>query len=588
VSYKSDSIATILNQLNVKYFLPAIQREYVWQPDQVIKLFDSIMRGYPISSFLFWELQNGNYDKWEIYKFIDSFKPGDHNQPANTSGVQQLTLVLDGQQRLTSLLIGLKGFYTIKIPKKFWNNPNAWKKQQLFLNLLKDPGKEDDFEDNGIRYGFSFFEAPPANDSTQHWIQVGQIMKYNSTDAFDKFKDDEEEKLPEAVTKKEIKLFQHNLDRLYKAIWNEDFISYYVEHDQSYDRVLDIFVRANEGGTKLGKSDLLLSMVTSKWGGVNAREEIFNFVDLINEDLTRKNNFDKDFVMKACLVLTDLPVAYRVENFNNKNLELIRSKWESIKKAIQSTVEFINFFGIDENSLTSANALIPIAYYLYRYNIKTLVGSGSFESVNAAIIRRWLTLALLNKVFSGQSDNVLRQVRAAIQEQELSNRNFPLEPVEAALSRAGRATRFTSANFDEILQTGYGQRETFLTLTLLYDEFAWGAASFHQDHIFPRALFTPNNLKKAGIPESNHQSFMSQVNRIGNLQLILASENLEKSDNDFETWLAKQGDKFRQKHLIPEDNNLLKLQNFERFVEARENLIRERLSSLFEPAPVTI
>jgi uncharacterized protein with ParB-like and HNH nuclease domain len=54
---------------------------------------------------------------------------------------------------------------------------------------------------------------------------------------------------------------------------------YYTETDQDYDRVLDIFVRANEGGTKLSKSDLLLSMVTSSWDGVNAREEIFNFVD---------------------------------------------------------------------------------------------------------------------------------------------------------------------------------------------------------------------------------------------------------------------------------------------------------------------
>ena len=75
--------------------------------------------------------------------------------------------------------------------------------------------------------------------------------------------------------------------------------------------MLDIFVRANEGGTKLSKSDLLLSMVTSSWDGVNAREEMFNFVDRVNTQLTRRNDFDKDFIMKSCLVLTDLPVATR-------------------------------------------------------------------------------------------------------------------------------------------------------------------------------------------------------------------------------------------------------------------------------------
>ncbi len=52
MGYQSDTISTIINRLNVRYFLPAIQREFVWDPEQIIELFDSIMRGYPISSFL--------------------------------------------------------------------------------------------------------------------------------------------------------------------------------------------------------------------------------------------------------------------------------------------------------------------------------------------------------------------------------------------------------------------------------------------------------------------------------------------------------------------------------------------------------
>ena len=55
--YPPEIIATVLKRLNVNYFLPAIQREYVWSPDQIIQLFDSLMRNYPIGSFLFWELQ---------------------------------------------------------------------------------------------------------------------------------------------------------------------------------------------------------------------------------------------------------------------------------------------------------------------------------------------------------------------------------------------------------------------------------------------------------------------------------------------------------------------------------------------------
>ena len=127
MKYQSETIATILKRLNVNYFLPAIQREYVWRPDQIVQLFDSIMRNYPIGSFLFWELNPENRNKWDVYQFVQYYKQDEtHNDPANTDGVQQLTLVLDGQQRLTSLLIGLKGTYTIKKKYIQWNKPHAW------------------------------------------------------------------------------------------------------------------------------------------------------------------------------------------------------------------------------------------------------------------------------------------------------------------------------------------------------------------------------------------------------------------------------------------------------------------------------
>jgi uncharacterized protein DUF262 len=46
--YQSDAVSTIIGKLNTQYYLPAIQREFVWQPEQIIQLFDSLLRGYPI------------------------------------------------------------------------------------------------------------------------------------------------------------------------------------------------------------------------------------------------------------------------------------------------------------------------------------------------------------------------------------------------------------------------------------------------------------------------------------------------------------------------------------------------------------
>ena len=86
-------------------------------------------------------------------------------------------------------------------------------------------------------------------------------------------------------------------------------------------------------------------MVTSKWQGTNARQEIYGFVDHLNNGLLRKNNLDKDFVMKSCLVLLDLPVQYLVKNFNNPNLLLIEQRWPDIKSAIERTVRLVTHSG---------------------------------------------------------------------------------------------------------------------------------------------------------------------------------------------------------------------------------------------------
>ena len=111
------------------------------------------MRGYPISSFLFWELKPENRDKWQVYKFLEEAQDGGTHNRANTEG-QQLSLVLDGQQRLTSLMIGLKGNYIAKKKYKRWDNPDAWSKQRLHLDLFADPLSENDSTETGIYYQF--------------------------------------------------------------------------------------------------------------------------------------------------------------------------------------------------------------------------------------------------------------------------------------------------------------------------------------------------------------------------------------------------------------------------------------------------
>jgi hypothetical protein len=319
-------------------------------------------------------------------------------------------------------------------------------------------------------------------------------------------------------------------------------------------------------------------MVTAQWKS-NAREEIYGFVDYLNTGLSRRNNFDKDFILKTALVLCDLPVQYIARNFNIENLSLIEQRWERIKDAIQRGVELVNGFGIDRDTLTSVNALIPIIYYLYHRPGVTLRKSTQFDATNATRIRRWLTMAMLNNVFGGQSDSLLRDVRQT-QQEHASEPDFSLDAINTVVAKSGRVAAFDDIALEGVLDISYGKQGAFLALSLLYDENGWGLQSYHQDHIFPRSLFTKHKLTQYGIPDDEHPRHLALCDRLANLELLQDIENEQRGSQPLEQWLKSRDARFRQRHLIPDDNDLLRLERFPEFIEAREELIRNRLRTL--------
>ena len=296
----------------------------------------------------------------------------------------------------------------------------------------------------------------------------------------------------------------------------------------------------------------------------------------MNTQLTRRNDFDKDFIMKSCLVLTDLPVAYKVQNFSNANLTTIRQYWPRIKRAIEQGADLANSFGIDRDNLTSANALIPVIYYLFKNPGVSLRGSTPFEARNAVWVRRWLTMALLNGVFGGTSDNMLRDVRACLQEMSGAGADFPINAINTAIRKAGRSAEFDDFAVDEILALAYGQQQTFLALSLLYDDAGWGTMQFQQDHIFARSLFKPKELSTSG-----RLDWVRKKDRLGNLCLLLAHENIGKQDMPADEWLKSREPGFLKRHLIPGDQALWRFDRFPDFLEAREELVRQRLKWIF-------
>ena len=156
------------------------------------------------------------------------------------------------------------------------------------------------------------------------------------------------------------------LSLLFKVINEKGVINYYLEASQELDKVLNIFIRVNSGGTELSYSDLLLSIATARWKTKDAREEITRFVDDLNQ-IGDGFRFDKDLVMKSCLVLSDISdIAFKGDNFNLSNMEKIEEKWEEIKKAIRIAVDLIANFGYNFQTLTAGYAVVQLLIIFLR------------------------------------------------------------------------------------------------------------------------------------------------------------------------------------------------------------------------------
>lgn len=561
-----------------KYLLPAIQREFVWKPEQIIRLFDSLLRGYPIGSFLFWNVDKDKIKDYQFYEFVRDYHERDckHNPKANVTGEDNITVILDGQQRLTALYIALKGTYAYKIPWKQWRNDEAFPKRRFYLNLLS---KADDID---LYYRFSFLtdeEAAERNGKT-FWFEVGKILDFTKEFEVNNYliKNGLMTLKPE-----ESQLANETLFKLHAVIHKERIINYYLEHSQELDKVLNIFIRVNSGGTQLSYSDLLLSIATAQWKTKDAREEITGFVDEIN-NVGEGFEFDKDFVLKSCLVLSDIPdIAFKVDNFSNKNMAIIEKKWEMIEKAIKTTVDLISGFGYGQQTLTSANALIPVAYYIMQIGAPDNFGLASKYQDDRLKIKKWLAMSLIKRVFSGQPDNVLRPMRTILQE---NGQKFPLATIIDKFKGTTKAMTFTEDDIENLFYSRYGQGHAFSVMALLYPTLDF-RNRFHQDHIFPRSWFKRRTLNAKKIPQDKQEFYLENYDYIMNLQLLEGVPNEEKSNKDFNVWLKEthksdaEKKEFLKKHYIPQDI-ALDFGNFEDFIAGRKELLSAKLKEILQ------
>lgn len=562
--YIRESIDNIVKNVNDKIYLPDIQRNFVWKPIQVYMLFDSLLRDYPISTFLFWKLK-GSYIEREKIKKLKFVSRSDKDNALDTSInlEKEYLLVLDGQQRITTFYLVLKGNYIIR------NN-----EYDLYFNILN--GLEEN-EDDGILYEFNFYnknkgekfiEKNKNGNVEKAWYRVKNIYSIKDIEDVSDIINTKFEKEYSIIVSKEQK---KAVSKLLRMLRYESIIYYYPETEENYDKVLDIFVRTNAGGTKLSYSDLLFSTIKSKW--TEAREK---FKDL-NTNLNDNDKFDfsNDFVLKTILFLNANDInglKYKTKNFNVDLIDVIKDDayWKIFTSTIYLARDILRdkFHLTHKKLISSNNALIPIIYWLFKHNKKAIGSENNCVSENDILkMRTWFVKALLSGVFGGQSDTILMKCKNAI---DGDITDFPAQEIEALIKKETK--KLMEITVDDIDKISYNSNNSYLVLSLIYKHSINFQPSLRanipeQDHIFSQ-----DELKKNGTTEE-------KINAVYNIRYVGKAPNQSKSNKPYADWIKTQNQTDKEMHLIPLSKNWT-INEYSDFINERRTLILDSLNYL--------
>jgi uncharacterized protein with ParB-like and HNH nuclease domain len=564
MKYESMSIKKAMQMIeDKKLLLPHIQRPFVWKQDrnnnQVKKFFDSILRGYPFGTLLFWITR----DEVQVRKFIENYKDNMDIKESYLKSSEfrhkEKTLVLDGQQRLQSLYLALKGTYN---------------KRELYFDVLS--GEElyivrgDEF-----KYNFEYLtkdEIKEKSNDISYWVLLKDIILSEEPAA--KVKRDILKKMKKSghkVTDNTEEIVDDNISKL-KNYFNELELIYYYPIDSTmgsntdYEEILEIFIRTNSGGTVLSKSDLMFSLIKLSWE--DAEEEFEDLLDTINNQ--ESFYFDKDFILKTCLVLLGKGSKYAVDKFKGQlgeqNLSTIRNDWKKIVKSFKWLMDFLNFARITSDEvLPGYNALIPIIYFAY-------INENKPDSPKVKTnIQTWLYKTLLNGNFSGQADRVIDNCVDIINKSSRKD-FFPYHKIEDNMK--SKLNRIVDVN-EYIID---GNPHLILNLIYLFNNEVvnfqpkLNGNSPEIDHIFPKSKM----LRK-------YKYSSELVNNIGNYMFLEKSLNISKTnklpDEYFKEAIKLRKD-FLKTNYIPNSSPLHKPEKFEKFVRVRRQKIFDTLEQI--------
>jgi uncharacterized protein with ParB-like and HNH nuclease domain len=551
MSYQTTTIAKILSKANAtELCLPAIQRKYIWKKEQIERLFDSIYLDYPIGTFLIWDVPHDEIENYRFYSLLKDFdeQHGNFNSilPSPYVG-ENFQSVLDGQQRITSLYIGLQGSYKSRNPNGKKNSLNSYTERNLYFNLMQFKSFQilEEEQTSKLFKMLSSHELSNNNDfRTNAWIKLSDLTSSRWLSGND-FNDDLAIETLVRIIGKELwddifensaqnqRLFLKHIERIVKKIHLDEVISYYeIKNQTKLDEVAEIFIRINSGGITLSKSDLLFSTVISGWE--EGREKID---DLIKDIKNIGFEIDTDFVMRTSLYLTGSPILFKADNFKPIVVDKIRDLFETnderidIKTSIINTFSFLKIkLGLTEKIINRKNLLIPIIYHKFM--------GGRLDNTSVVEVRKYIYVSKLQKVFGSHGDSLLANLRTGV----MNGSNYVLNQLEfnynVLISGLNGKDKFSLYIINEEVIDDYLNKkkgpEAWLVLSLIYDDLQYDYENFDQDHLHPKSKLTANSF-----PNINFKDEIEfRRDRVPNLCFSTLNDNRwKKNDSSLENYV---------------------------------------------------
>lgn len=545
--------------------LPEIQRHYVWRATRVRDLLDSLYRGYPSGSILMWET--------------------DEPVPTRDGAIDQATtafagrkLLLDGQQRLTSLTAVINGeqinvrgrkraidiLFNLEHREGPPSEITEVEEDEASL-ITPDDEDTDEAEENGEgevsvsdRFKhFTFVVASVALQAQPQWVSVSEVFK--TSNDFDILK-------KVGVTALDDPRFQKYSERLTKLrqIRNYNYVVHVLERAMNYQEVTEIFVRVNSLGAKLRSSDLALAQITSRWQ--NLLKELEKF-----QDECEQACFTIDFgqLVRAIVIFATKQCLFHT--VGKTPVPELKRGWEQAKEGLSFAINFLRTnAGIEDESLLSSPMFIHVIAAI------SIVKQNQLTQAEQNSLLHWLLVANARGHFSrGSTETLLNEdlniifrtgeIAALMEPLKRQFGRLQIEPSDL-VNRGANSPLFSLA-YLAIKHGGAKDWFSGLGLSLTHQ----GRLHFIQwHHIHPKSL----------LKEMHYET--GEINEIANMAFITGQTNRRISNKQPSEYLAEiiknQGQQTLDAQLVPNDPVLFQLENYREFLKVRREALAKRMN----------